>query len=241
MGDDIVIGDVKIPVKIVVENRMSHRFSIARKSAIVRLPMWYPAWQKKRTINQFREWVLEHYQSTPHNFDRFRIKKYTSGDTIEIIGIPYSLLIEEAAIQNCKGQIIRNQHIIKVHIPLTSNNKAELVTKVIKKIIAKAFKPQLEERLNYFAQHVVHVSYKNFRLKDSVSNWGSCSGKDNINISIRTLLLPLKMIDYILIHELCHLKEMNHGPKFWAHVQSAMPDYKHADTWINKNGKNYRF
>ncbi len=241
MGEDILIDDVRIPVKVIVETRMSHRFSIARKSAIVRLPIWYPAGQKKKTITQFKAWVLEHYHTAPYNFDRFRIKDYKTGDTIEVVGVPYTLVVDEADIQKCMGQVLSSKQEIHIRIPQYAVSKGELVTKVLKKLVTKAFKPQVEERLRYFASEVVHVTYKNFRLKDSVSNWGSCSGKDNINISIRTLLLPLNMIDYVLIHELCHLKEMNHGPKFWSHVEAAMPDYKHADTWINKNGKNYRY
>jgi predicted metal-dependent hydrolase len=78
-------------------------------------------------------------------------------------------------------------------------------------------------------------------LKNNQSNWGSCSSKRNINLSSRLLFAPEKVLDYVIVHELSHLKEMNHSKKFWDIVASVMPDYKKMETWLSKNGDKLKF
>jgi len=76
----------------------------------------------------------------------------------------------------------------------------------------------------------------NVSLKYNKSNWGSCSSKKNINLSSRLLLVPKKVREYIIIHELAHLKEMNHSKRFWDLVESACADFKIYEKWLNEYG-----
>lgn len=68
--------------------------------------------------------------------------------------------------------------------------------------------------------------YKNISIRDQKTRWGSCSSKKNLNFSYKIALIPDKLAEYIVIHELCHLKEMNHGENFWKLVEETMSDYK---------------
>jgi predicted metal-dependent hydrolase len=63
-------------------------------------------------------------------------------------------------------------------------------------------------------------------IKNHKSRWGSCSAKGNLNFNYKLVFLPPEVADYIIVHELCHLGEFNHSPKFWALVLRALPDYK---------------
>jgi predicted metal-dependent hydrolase len=67
--------------------------------------------------------------------------------------------------------------------------------------------------------------YKSVRVKQMKTQWGSCSAKRNLNFNYKILFLPPELQDYLLVHELCHLKEMNHSPRFWRLVEKAVPDY----------------
>ena len=75
-------------------------------------------------------------------------------------------------------------------------------------------------------------------IKNLVSRWGSCSTKGNLNFNCLLMLTPDYVIDYIVVHELCHLREMNHSEKFWAEVEKIMPDSQRAELWLKQNGGN---
>lgn len=68
-------------------------------------------------------------------------------------------------------------------------------------------------------------TFNQVRIKHNVSNWGSCSVKGNINLNLNLMRLPQDLQDYVMLHELCHLRHMNHGPKFHALLESVCPDH----------------
>lgn len=82
----------------------------------------------------------------------------------------------------------------------------------------------IEERLRYFNKHYKY-KYERVAVRDQHSRWGSCSRKGNLNFNYRLLFIPTALTDYVIVHELCHLKEFNHSKKFWALVGECIPDY----------------
>lgn len=85
-------------------------------------------------------------------------------------------------------------------------------------------------RLSYFNTFYQH-EYKKVFIKNTKSRWGSTSSKGNININYKILFLPQELQDYLIVHELCHLKHFNHGPDFWREVAKTVPNYRaHAKT-----------
>lgn len=79
-----------------------------------------------------------------------------------------------------------------------------------------------------------NFSYKNISVKNQKTRWGSCSKRGNLNFNYKILFLPEKLADYIVVHELCHLGELNHSKKFWQLVEKAIPKYKEAKTRLRK-------
>ena len=97
------------------------------------------------------------------------------------------------------------------------------VTPEVEALRAQA-KATLPARLEELASaHGFH--YNRVFIKNNVSNWGSCSVRGNINLNLRLMTLPPELRDYVMLHELCHLKQMNHGPKFHALLESVCPGH----------------
>lgn len=82
------------------------------------------------------------------------------------------------------------------------------------------------ERLEYFNERY-QFSYNKIFIRNTRSRWGSCSSKHNLGFNYRVAKLPAPLVDYIVVHELCHLKEFNHSVAFWALVEKEVPNWKH--------------
>lgn len=100
----------------------------------------------------------------------------------------------------------------------------------------QAAKEYIPKRVAYYAQ-LLDVTYATISIRDQKTRWGSCSSKGNLSFSWRLILAPPKVLDYVVVHELCHRKEMNHSPRFWALVESMIPDYKTHRKWLKENGE----
>ncbi len=83
---------------------------------------------------------------------------------------------------------------------------------------------------------IIGVKYNNIRIKNTKTRWGSCSSKGNLNFNFRIIMAPQAVMDYIIVHELCHLKHLNHSKKFWSAVALYMPDYENHKEWLKVNG-----
>ena len=94
---------------------------------------------------------------------------------------------------------------------------------------------EIPERVRYYAP-LVGVTYGRITIRNQKSRWGSCSSKGNLNFNCLLLLAPPDVMDYVIVHELCHRKEMNHSPQFWAEVARIMPDYETHRKWLKENG-----
>lgn len=93
----------------------------------------------------------------------------------------------------------------------------------------------IPERVAHFAP-LVGVSYGRITIRNQRSRWGSCSGKGNLNFNCLLMLAPPEVLDYVVVHELCHRKEMNHSARFWAEVARVLPDYQKSRQWLKDNG-----
>lgn len=93
----------------------------------------------------------------------------------------------------------------------------------------------IPSRAAYFAQ-LVGVTYGRITICNQKSRWESCSGNGNLNFNCLLMLVPTEVLDYVIVHELCHRKEVNHSQKFWAEVENILPDYRKQKLWLKEHG-----
>lgn len=110
--------------------------------------------------------------------------------------------------------------------PLTSEELSALTERA---------RVHLTARTEYFAP-IVGVTYGRIAIRHQKTRWGSCSAKGNLNYNCLLMLCPPEVQDYVVVHELCHRKQMNHSPAFWAEVEAVLPDYRQREQWLKENG-----
>ena len=80
------------------------------------------------------------------------------------------------------------------------------------------------------------MTYGRITVRDQKTRWGSCSQTGNLNFNFRLILAPLEVLDYVVVHELCHRRQMNHSTQFWQEVAQVLPDYRKRKAWLTENG-----
>lgn len=91
------------------------------------------------------------------------------------------------------------------------------------------------QKTAYYAA-IMNVTYGHISIREQKTRWGSCSGKGNLNFNWRLIFAPEEVLDYVVVHELAHRREMNHSKAFYAIVESILPDYKNRKKWLKDNG-----
>lgn len=144
------------------------------------------------------------------------------------------ILIEKESWIQKHIEKIREQEAKKKEIQGESVESEYLTNEEIKKLADKALQ-HIPKRVSYYAKQI-GVTYGKITIRNQKTRWGSCSGKGNLNFNCLLMLTPPEVIDYVIVHELCHRKEMNHSGAFRAEVEKILPDYKEQVKWLKENG-----
>ena len=113
-------------------------------------------------------------------------------------------------------------------------NVAKYTPKEVEQLREQARK-LVTERVKYYAL-IIGVTYGQIAIRTQHTRWGSCSSKGNLNFNCLLALTPPEVLDYVVVHELCHRKDLNHSDRFWSQVERILPDYKARKAWLKKNG-----
>ncbi len=119
------------------------------------------------------------------------------------------------------------------HITLTSAEAKRMET--LEKRYRSAARSRLENRVAYYHQFT-GGKYTSVTIRDQKTRWGSCSSRGTLSFNYRLIFAPSEVLDYVVVHELCHLTHMNHSKDFWNMVASVMPEYKLHKKWLREHG-----
>jgi predicted metal-dependent hydrolase len=152
------------------------------------------------------------------------LKLHLTASLASTAGLPFVSLEDETLIVNARESVWENQEILRAALEGWFRRRARELIPARLAVANKTF----------------GFPYGRVAVKEQKSRWGSCSRAGNLNFNWRLLLAPLPVLDYVLIHELAHLKELNHAPAFWQLVASACPDYTTHRRWLREHGHTLR-
>lgn len=211
--------------KVIYSDRKSFGLSVERdKSIILRAPKK----AKTQDIDDFVErkkfWLYKKLHH-PQKYRQLKRKEFISGASILYLGRNYRLNIVNNGIDDIQ---FNNVFVIS---KTNQTNAYDLfrnwyLQKAKDKIIQKAL---------YHSKNI-GVDFQSIKVSDLKYRWGSCTPKNNLNFNWRLIKAPLHVIEYVIVHELAHLKESNHTQRFWSIIKTQIPRYNEAKTWLKENG-----
>ena len=195
-------------------------------------PLKTPIAYIEKLLFEKERWIVQKLDEISEKPSAVIKKSFENGDLFYYLGKSYRLKFVENNIIK-KPQVRFEEELMVLEISETAN-KDKIKSFLKNWYISKAGE-LLVERIRLYSSFT-GLSPKKVAIKEQKTRWGSCSSKGNINLNWKLVMSPLPIVDYVVIHELCHMKEMNHSGKFWSLVEAVMPDYKVYKKWLKENG-----
>lgn len=182
------------------------------------IPYYSPEFAVRRLVNGNRDEIRK--MLATHNAKN----SYQDGD---LIGKTHTLFLRKFSGEEIKISNEGNQILVQIpqELAFESPLVQSEIRKTVSKILRKQAKAYLPRRIDFLAEKY-GFSFEKLRFSHTGTRWGSCSSSGTISLNIALMNLPHHLIDYVIIHELCHARQMNHSSKFWQEVEKYCPNYK---------------
>lgn len=198
------------------------------RSIIVHAPVGATDEAIRAVVDTKRQWIFDKvnhsqkYQDRPHAPG----KEVVNGESVPYLGREYKIEISDTA----SGEVEFSRRFL---IPAAKQEKRR---EVLKQWYIDRAKESVIPRVMRHASEL-GVSFGEAKIVDNRYRWGSCTVKDNVNFNWRLIKAPMFVIDYVIVHELAHLIEANHTPRFWNIVRAKAPTTEKARTWLKEHGQ----
>lgn len=185
-------------------------------------------------FTRHESWVVKHLGRVEKLKALRPVPRYQSGDTFYYFGEPLALEVSPSDLKRPSVRVRENRLCLTLHKEVGKQQGVLSVKKTIRGFYRKKAEEVIRDRLEHFNAHY-GFRFNRVAFRDQKSRWGSCSRLRNLNFNWRLIMAPIEVIDYVVVHELCHLAQMNHSPRFWALVERTMPNHKTHRRWLREN------
>ena len=230
------IDEVDVPVRLIKERRRSIRVYMGKEEVIMRIPLGFPPAEEAKQRQRLIDWLRRQSEKREGLFARYQKADYQSGDVLRVGQRQYTLYIQEAERKTSGGRMRDGDIHLTLSSGLSGLERSKAIRHLLSRLIGADFLPTITQRVQALNDQHFQKPIRGVKLKYIHSRWGSCSTSGNINLSTRLLFAPPEVVDYVIIHELAHLVELNHGPRFWAEVARAMPEHQQHEEWLAEFG-----
>ena len=196
--------------------------------------VYAPQWMKLRNVDALvceRSAELRNmHAALDRQLAENRLKHPVSpGSRICVEGCALDIRLARA--ERCTLRIDENAFCLTLPQP----DDEDCVRAAIRQTLSRRALLRIRERLAHYAPRI-GVEFGRVAIRDQKSRWGSCSSKHNLNFNWKLIMAPPEVLDYVVIHELCHLIEFNHSRRFWQLVEAQMPEYEAWKKWLKLHG-----
>jgi len=191
----------------------------------VRAPHHAPDEEIYSLINSKKTWIIEKQNQAYQKMQEAPPKHFIEGEQFLYLGKTYPLQIID---QQLEPLVLNGRFLLAAG---NQANGMQIFEKWYREQAARVIKPRTSELAEQYG-----FSYKIIRINGAKTRWGSCGPKGSLNFPWRLVMAPGDVIDYVIVHELVHLRIRNHTRRYWQSVKEIMPDYKQRLNWLHDNG-----
>ncbi len=187
-----------------------------------------------KTVKSKSKWIVQKLFEIREMEYRRNNKQYVNGESFIYMGRNYSLqIVLDENITLAEAKLIRGKLYVYTH-----SNDEEVVRRAIENWYKDKAKEKIQERIKYY-QHYFDIKPVRVKVKEQKKRWGSCTANKELLFNWKCIMAPSPVLDYIVVHEMCHLAYMNHSKEFWQMVKRVLPDYESRKAWLRNNGIKY--
>jgi len=197
-------------------------------SLLVRAPLRVTQRQILDVVQQQAEWVRSRQEAARQRAAAAPPKAFVEGETFQYLGQPYRLVIANAA----RPALALDAQAGQFRLARAAQPG---VAALFEAWYRRQARQVFTERVAFYARQI-GLQPQKLRISSARTRWGSCSSRGTLSFTWRLVMAPLPVIDYVVVHELCHLQVRNHSKDFWNKVRAIMPDYKERARWLRVNG-----
>jgi len=232
LPDSLEANGLLYKIEYVYTDSRIAKAAVEDNKVIIKLPKHAPFIEKIKVANILKAKVVKRLLKDP-GWGRLTSPDFYDGQVLKILGRDYIVHIEKGA----KGysKLIGNEVFLR--IPFDREEKrAKLIA--MRRLLARHMLEEVKRRVDEINKKYFNFEVRKVNLRYAKSRWGSCNRLSRtININLLALFAPDEIFEYIIIHELAHMKESNHSERFWNLVKTACPEYKERARWLRENGK----
>jgi len=212
--------------------RRSIGFIVGPEGLSVNAPKWVGLRDIEIALQEKAAWILRKLREQQERAQRLHAAKvdWRDGTTIPFLGDTVIIVLDPrttGAVLNTESAALPGVPHLTLHIGLPHTATPAQIRDAVQSWLQRQARRVFEERCQLFTQRL-GVRYTRLSLSSAQTRWGSASADGSIRLNWRLIHFALPTIDYVVAHELAHLREMNHSPRFWDVVRSVLPDYEHA-------------
>lgn len=221
-------GDVTLQVTIVLKKRKTIGIYVDTYGNVeIRGPINTPEAKIDEIVEAKWPWIIKHVAEHKEKTKGFKEKTYEDGEHFLFLGKEYPIAITE-------DETLREETIEFDGLALlirVKNRQSDKLQKLMSRFYKQQCKRQVESRIKYF-QHFFKEKPKAIKISSNKKIWGSCNSNRELTFNWKLMMAPPEVIDYIVVHEMCHMVHMNHDRSFWRLVGKLMPEYKICEDWL---------
>lgn len=225
-------GDAAIPYAVVRTRRKTAEIIIERDgSVLVRAPEWADDARVARIVGAKRAWI-EQSLSEWRELNASRVaREYKSGEGFLYLGRAYRLLLVD---EQAERVSLHDGRLCLRRAVLESGGVA-VARQALREFYVSCGREKLPARVARYAA-MLGASPRALDVRELGYRWAACSPDGDLAFHWRCMMAPWSIIDYIVVHELCHLRHADHSPAFWNEVDKLLPDYRERKEWLRRNG-----